>query len=411
MNKFFLFSFLVVCIVGFGCVSDVSHDNSLDPLSPSYKAEATIGGRVTIRNLASVGIGSAFVIALPANISTRTDSNGYFSLSKIPSGNCTLIVQKENFIADTLQISVTVNVPQTVSFSLKAEAVLNGRVIVRNLASVGIGSALVTLLPLNIATRTDANGYFAFSTKIATGNYTLTVQKENFVTDTLQLSFKVDEQQTISFLLNGFPVITSSQVITQKIDQYFPGPIYSATFTATVADPNGDVDITSVWLSVDTLRFPMLYVVTENKFQVIILPENLPSNTIEVLIGKNMYIAAKDTQQVVGKSAPITVTRIIETGATPLYPKYTDSTVTSTPEFKWSAPSVSFNFTYTITVVRQESGTETIKWSKEKLGSYLVSYPYPNVSPLQKGNYFWTISIVDEYGNISRSKQSPFIVN
>jgi hypothetical protein len=58
--------------------------------------------------------------------------------------------------------------------------------------------------------------------------------------------------------------------------------------------------------------------------------------------------------------------------------------------------------------VRVEAGTQSVIWKQDNIENYLLSYPYP--STLEKGDYFWTIAVVDEYGNYSQSKESSFVV-
>ena len=46
---------------------------------------------------------------------------------------------------------------------------------------------------------------------------------------------------------------------------------------------------------------------------------------------------------------------------------------------------------------------------QDNVGSHLLSYQYPFT--LDQGSYFWTIAVVDEYGNSARSKEASFVVN
>jgi hypothetical protein len=282
---------------------------------------------------------------------------------------------------------------------------LSGRIISKKTPATGIASALVVLLPSNTATISDSNGYFSFA-KIDPGSVALIVQKSGFLPDTVSVTITNGSsvQQTIA--LDQFPFVTSMKVLTQKIDQWWPGPIYSASFSATVSDPDGIDDIDSVWFNVGGLQFAMEYSLAAKNFQLVLFAEQLPSNNLEWLIGKPLTITACDRDHAIANSDPFYVTRIIEQEGSPSYPA--QDTVSGIPEFRWSPPSVAFTYTYTVTVVRTDAGVQTIVATQKLIDSH--QYAWQCTQTLEQGTYFWTLAVVDEFGNISQSKQSSFVV-
>ncbi len=288
----------------------------------------------------------------------------------------------------------------------KSGASLSGRIVLMDQPSVGVPGAVITTLPSRAVAVADSQGYFSFPDPPADIN-ALVVARANFVTDTAEITLPVGAARTVTIPLNAMPTISSVSIITRKIDLWWPNPIYSASVTAAATDLNGVSDLDSLWVAVDSLSFGMTYSVTAKKFQAVINASELPSNTLEWLIGREVRVRARDKRNAVGISAPAYAARIIENEAAPVFPALQD-TASASPEFKWTPPSALFAFSYTISVVRLDAGTQTIVWTQDGIGAYLRTFQYP--AALQAGNYFWTIAVVDEYGNIAQSKESSFIV-
>ncbi len=95
-----------MAIVFFGCVPDVPHDNPLDPQSPKYTGDASIKGRVVLKNYPLTGVSGVVVRTELNNYATVTDSLGYYSLNKIPQGKYSLIFSRLRFVADTIRVTV-----------------------------------------------------------------------------------------------------------------------------------------------------------------------------------------------------------------------------------------------------------------------------------------------------------------
>ena len=107
-------------------------------------------------------------------------------------------------------------------------------------------------------------------------------------------------------------------------------------------------------------------------------------------------------------SMPFFLTRII--GETPVAfsPANGDTTTDKFPTFRWQLPQFTFAFTQRIEVFRLDAGFPTFVTSIGKISSEARSQrSFVRLSP---GTYFWTISVVDDFGNISRSKEATFTI-
>jgi hypothetical protein len=294
-------------------------------------------------------------------------------------------------------------------------ASVKGRVLVLNQNS-GIISASISSLQDSVSVSSDADGNYSFN-NLSVGTQTLVCTKGNFVPDTQQIVLQSRTTKEVTFELNGAPYVLSQNILTRKIDQYYPSTQYFVDVTASVSDPNGITDVDSVWFTVDTLlSIPMDYSPPTKQFQITINKYDIPTNTIQWIVNKPLRIRSKDHENAVNLSTPFYVSRIIENTATPTYPTINTTTsqkdtTGSTPLFQWSAPDVTFNYTYTLTLSFVLS--DNVVWTYTKLNSSYMQLQFPADSSgliLSAGEYVWTISIVDDFGNYSRSKEAPFVV-
>jgi hypothetical protein len=281
----------------------------------------------------------------------------------------------------------------------------------------GLASAKIHSIENGTTVLSDGNGYFSFQ-YLSVGPQTLVCSKDNFISDTQHMVLQSRTSPNITFYMNGAPYIVSQNILTRKIDQYYPSPQYFVNITASVTDPNGIIDLDSVWFAVDTLFFPMGYSVSTKQFQTTLYKYDFPTNTIQWLVNKPLKIRSKDRRNAVNLSPSFFVSRIIENTAVPTYPMTNpptqiQDTTGINPIFQWNPPDVTFNYTYTILLSRVESEIRTVVWTYSQLNSSDVSVQYPGTSSgtaLSAGEYVWTISVVDDFGNYSSSKEASFIV-
>ncbi|MDD8017516.1 MAG: hypothetical protein PHP42_04015 [Bacteroidota bacterium] len=298
--------------------------------------------------------------------------------------------------------------------SFKKIGSLSGHVIIAN-QTTGVAGADISAIDDGISVTTDSLGNFSF-VQLSTGTHRFVCTKQNFSNDTFSVNIQSGVSSQVLRSLNGAPIVLSQKILTRKIDQYFPSPEYFVEIAANVTDPNGFNDLVTVWFAADTLRFPMSYSPTSRNFEATLLKSNFPTNTIQWLVGKPLHIISRDTNNAVNISDPFFVTRVIENGATPTDPSpFNNDTIKISPfSFNWTPPNVTFNYTYTLTVSRIiNAGIQSVVWTNSGIHSLTQTQQYPpdgSTPLLQPGNYVWTISVVDDFGNYARSKESSFVV-
>lgn len=290
---------------------------------------------------------------------------------------------------------------------------VQGRIVIANL-STGIAGASIRNETASVSVTSDSSGNFLFS-NLTSGVHQFIASKTNFTSDTFSVTIQSGTPVQVIRGLNGAPTVTFQQILTRKIDQYFPSPQYFVDITATVTDPNGIAELDSVWFGVDSLQFPLTYSVTTKNFHATIYKYDFPTNSIQWLVGKPLSIISRDIKKAVNISTPFYVTRVIENEATAKYPSSVnnDTVKVDSLYFTWTPPNVTYNYSYSITLSRVDAGTQTIVWSLTNLNSFneeYLFYTQPNRPTLIAGNYVWTISVVDDFGNYGRSKESAFVI-
>jgi hypothetical protein len=293
-----------------------------------------------------------------------------------------------------------------------SQATLTGVVLLKNIGSP-ISLARVLVLEDGLSVTSDSAGRFWFP-RLPAGPLTVVCTKAGCSPDTQHVVLADRVTESLTFLLNGAPIVLQKKILTRKIDQYYPSPQYYIDVSADVTDPNGIIDLDSVSFTVSTYAFPMVYDPTLRQFLVRVFKYDFPTNTIEWLVGKPLGIVSRDLSGARDTCEAFYVTRIIETGATPVYPSsFNNDTTSGTPLLKWLTSTDTFTYSYTLTISRDDAGTSTVVWEVSNVNSLLTQYQYPtdgSVAPLEAGNYLWAVTVVDEFGNSCRSKESSFAV-
>jgi len=271
---------------------------------------------------------------------------------------------------------------------------------------IGIPGALVQVGPYGIAAWTKAGGAFSVA-GIPSGNVSIIVSGAGYLSDTVEASVSAGRTVNVDVHLDALPVVSSCKVVTRKIDQWWPGPVYSALVSGLVTDPDGPGDLAAVTLQVDTARFAMTYVIESQAYQVTVNASALPQGNLEWLVGKTFSVVARDKPGGTTMGKGFQITRIIQDAPVPIFPTALD-TATASPEFIWVRPSLPFSYTYKLELFRLDLGLPSLIWSISNLSAAVTQYRYPD--RLSAGLFFWTISVVDEFGNLSRSKEASFLV-
>jgi len=273
----------------------------------------------------------------------------------------------------------------------------------------GVAGVSVYNVEKKIFVITDSAGYFSFN-NLSEGMHTFICTKRNFTSDTFEVQIQPGKSTSVERFLNGAPVVLSQSILARKIDFISFNPKYFVDVEAVVTDPNGINDLKLVWFKVKDSLYAMDYFPNLGKFLVTLDKSRFPTNTIQWLTGDTLQIVSEDGSGAMNISDPFFITRIIENSSTPLSPTSSDTIPKNSLVMKWKPPDVAFNYTSTVAIIRADPENETVVMTIPGLTSFYEQYPYDDAVLLQdEGKYYWYVTIVDEFGNYSRSKEAYFI--
>ncbi len=274
-----------------------------------------------------------------------------------------------------------------------------------------IPGATVHLIPGNYIQSVNDDGSFAFE-ELAAGEYELVATAPSYDSDTIRIHLETSESQDVTFRLNALPSIRTFRIRSGHIHRWFPPQsLYVLDVEVDVSDADGEGDISLVQFSIPGFSFSDTLVTMggSSSFVSQYYISDLSISTIHGLLGHPMYIEIKDQPGAVIRSEPAYLARVIDTRPNTLSPQGL-AQVSARPDLNWQPLQLMFPFSWQIDVTwyDQETRLKNIVWTKNKIHA---DSTHVRVSrSLDPGIYYWTVSIVDEFGNWSRSREGSFEV-
>ncbi len=279
----------------------------------------------------------------------------------------------------------------------------------------GINGVRVRLAPLGIGVErvaiTDAAGRFSI-TNTPAGNYQVSTELDGYapLIDTVAVEVGVLVELTLP--INGIPAVAVTSIHSEHLDRWFPqDPIFQLSVEAYVSDPDGIGDVSQVHIVGPSIGYSdtLSAVAGEPGVYRRILSESELPISAQDMLGLPLQIEATDNQGVNGLSIPVQIVRILS-----VFPQGQDpaplDTAGSRPTFVWRMLELPFTFTQRLDVAFVPvPGQEVPVLRYSGIASTDTTFTIPDVLPA--GNYSWTVSAVDAFGNLSRSRPlGPFSV-
>ncbi len=273
-----------------------------------------------------------------------------------------------------------------------------------------LSSAKMTLIPGYQSTFTDEYGAFYFN-NLAPGNYLITVDYENYAPDSSQVHIISNKTTAIQFNLDGLPRLDSLCLTSGFAHEPFPiEPTRLFDCKAKVCDPDGPADIENVSIIIPIFDFRNTLKLSETvgNYQRGFRESDLTVTNIEELLGHEIFIEITDRAGKICRFGPKFLVRVIDEEPEIESPRGL-ALVTAQPMLKWNFIRVPFSFTFKLEVYRiinQYYYYDVLTVSN--LPSDVIEHQIQTA--LKPDLYWWTISIVDEWGNWSRSERATFQV-
>ena len=272
----------------------------------------------------------------------------------------------------------------------------------------GLVNIKVTVSPGIFTGDTDAEGRFVLP-GLPGGTYTVEIEKPGYASLDTLVEVTAGDMSELELPLAGLPTFTNFEVNSLHISRWFPPPeeLFSLEVLAEVADKDGVADIDSIWVVIDDLDFAelLLVQVEPGKYVHSIQSAGLPAR-LPALLGQQIQLMAKDRSGVSNSSLSKSLIRVINETPLAIDPRELALIDDPQPTFTWEPITLEFPYTFRIDVVRIDQNIQSTVQTIKGISSSSTTFTAPE--HLLSGEYFWTVSIVDEFGNRSRSREAGF---
>ena len=263
--------------------------------------------------------------------------------------------------------------------------------------------------PTAFTTRTGSQGRFRFRDVPAEPRYRLEAWKDGFAHARLD-STGVESGQVVdlpALRLNALPSIEAITLRTVHISRWWPGDLYFAEVSARVSDPDGLVDVDSVWFEISQLDFRAgLIPESGGLFAQQIDEAMLPVPSLSSMLGHALLLRAIDAEGDTASTMPQQFVRVIHETPVAVAPSGDVLTSTDLPLLSWDPLDLNYTFTYQVDVFRDEVNRAIRVLRISDLSNMQTTFQLETA--LQTGSYYWTVAVVDDFGNVSRSKEAAF---
>lgn len=272
----------------------------------------------------------------------------------------------------------------------------------------GLGSVEVRLSPGGLLTNTDAAGQFDFF-DVEPGRYIVSAERPGFVSVSDTIDVLLNEQTPISLRLNGLPTITSADFQTFHLSRWWPPPQdqFWLDINISATDPDGAGDVDAVFVEIPIFNLVDTLQVDRGRYITRLREEEI-GLSVEAISGHDIQIVVRDQVGAESVFRGQRISRIISETPTANTPSGLSTVNSNPPVFSWSVEGINYPFNYQIDIFLVNENIPTLVQTIPSISSDSLSFTGP--ASLPTGQYFWTISIIDEFGNQSRSKEAGFIV-
>ncbi len=268
----------------------------------------------------------------------------------------------------------------------------------------------VELLDNQIHTFSNEDGQFEFS-HLKPGSYAIMFSANDYVSQAETLDVVSSEVTNCLIRLNGAPEISGVSLITKHIAHWQPAEDeYVLDVHAGVSDLDGNLDIDSVQFQIPGWGFDTLLTSgsAAGDFTGVFFNDAFGANAFPELEGEMLRLRCIDKSGDWGTWFITQISRLIVSSPQILSPAGL-ATVDSLPVFRWSHFDAGFQVHYQVDVFRlDESAIPQFVLSSPVLADTTLQWQTSN--PFADARYYWTMSVIDRYGNISVSKEAAFQV-
>ncbi len=213
--------------------------------------------------------------------------------------------------------------------------------------------------------------------------------------------------------LNGMPAVDGCRISSHVYYQSWPPePLYFFRLSTDATDPDGAVDVESVWAEVPAvgLHQRLTFSPESLDYRATVWMSSLPVPHPETIVGRPALFRIADREAAVGADGASAVYRLMYDLPEPAFPLGGVDTVASDTTFYWHRFDKGYRVSYRCEVVLiVGGGPGGVVMAATTPGPADTSLTVSR-SALPAGDCYWTVEAIDEYGNSSRSKEERFNV-
>ncbi|NNE34062.1 MAG: carboxypeptidase regulatory-like domain-containing protein [Rhodothermales bacterium] len=273
-----------------------------------------------------------------------------------------------------------------------------------------ISEVIISLTPGGQTATTTTDGRFVFDS-VPPGVYTLTASGNGLEAAMSEVTVVANATASVSQTINLLPAVTGVDLTTLHVSRWWPqDDLFRLDARAAVSDGDGLVDVAGVELSIIDIQFsqPLQATTEAGVFELSLTEEDLGGIALHSLLGKPLELVVTDQFGSSATSGPVFLTRIVDFVPETDSPTGSQEIPGGNPLLTWNAADTPFVHTYQIDVFRVDDDVDTNVYMLENVPSSELSVQLSENFAV--GQYYWTCSVVDEYGNRSRSKEAGFVV-
>lgn len=309
-----------------------------------------------------------------------------------------------------VMLAATCDAPHDNPLDPQNGGALVGRVLTRR--ATGIAGATVFAVSAGRSCATDSSGGFELL-GLPVDDVAFHFSARGYAPESAVIALARERIDTTTRYLNGLPVVTGCRVSSHVVGQSWPPePLYFFRFAAEADDPDGAVDIDSVWLDIPAvgLHHRLTFSPESLDYRGTVWLSSLPLPSPETLVGRPVAFRAQDREFAVSETATSSVHRIIYDLPEPTFPLGGVDTVAQDTTFYWRPFDQGYRVGYRCEIVRIVGGGPAGVVLAATMPGPLDTSLAVSRALLPPGDCYWTVEAIDGYGNSSRSAEERFHV-
>ncbi len=260
-----------------------------------------------------------------------------------------------------------------------------------------IAHANIIIPDLHLFLTTDAQGLITFE-HLPVDSFLILTDVEGYFNR--QITFKTLPNNEYTIYLNARPQVEQVQFISTYTNFEQSNSTTNLSFSATIQDPDGPMDVNRVMLKNDSYHFALELKRDANDnsyfsadFAVHDIAKDLSNAQLPEL---NFYLVVQNLNNDSVTVGSYTIRRVIETELQLLSPAE-GQTVRDSVVFKWVNPELPYDYVYNIQLYKSPSFKQIFYRDIAGDKSQFV------VKNLSKGQYIWSLQVQDKLGNVCQS--------